>query len=167
MKYDTGNIWDLAARPERGWVVVPTNTEIKQNGHAVMGKGLAKEAADRIHFLPRLLADHIRVWGEEIFAYEAEAKWSRGWWGNIDTPLRVVCLPTKTTWRKSSDIKLIERGCQSLKLLAYQLNNSPDVHTFFIPRLGCGLGGLDWERDVRPVVDSILDNDSFIGVNPE
>ncbi len=166
MKYSTGDIWELAAQPQHGWVIVPTNTDVKQNGNAVMGKGLAKQAADQLDYLPRLLGQHIKTWGEEIFAYEAEQKWSRGTFGILQKPMRVVCLPTKTTWRQGSDLELIERGCKALKLLAYQLNNSPDVHEFFVPRLGAGLGGLDWEREVRPVVDSSLDSDHFIGVNP-
>ncbi|MGI0075869.1 MAG: macro domain-containing protein [Nitrosopumilaceae archaeon] len=35
----------------------------------------------------------------------------------------------------------------------------------YIPKIGCGLGGLDWERDVRPVIENCADHYSEVKIN--
>lgn len=144
MKYEKGDIWFLG-NCRGGIVVVTTNLVLKQNGDAVMGAGIAKDAALRCPELPSLLGRHIRVWGEKPFLYKD-----------------MICLPTKFDWRKNSDIDLIERGCKELVWLDYVMRNSGVSKPIFLPRLGCGLGGLNWERQVRPVVDAHLIGDQFI-----
>jgi hypothetical protein len=55
-----GNIWD---HHQDGWIVVTTNGIIKSNGDAVMGAGIALEAARKFPDLPRQLGDRLRVIG--------------------------------------------------------------------------------------------------------
>jgi hypothetical protein len=151
MRYQKGDIWELAAL-HSGIVVVTTNLVLKHNGDAVMGAGIAKDAATRLSALPYALGKHIERWGEKPFLFVG------------GTPT-VICLPTKTDWKKNSDIDLIERGCKELVWLQYLLKLSGDARHIFLPRLGCGLGGLNWERQVRPVVDAHLIGDQFVLVD--
>lgn len=54
--------------------------------------------------------------------------------------------PTKDRWQDPSRLEYIEAGMRCL--------NKLEVGSISIPKLGCGLGGLNW-NDVRPL---ILDN---------
>jgi hypothetical protein len=147
MKYTLGDMWDLAYR-SNGFVVVTTNCCVRSDGKAVMGAGVAKDAAVRFPYLPSRLGKHINQLGQQVF---------------IDN--RIICLPTKTDWKLPSSLELIERGCIQLAMFGRLLESVGATHEIFIPKLGCGLGGLDWEKQVRPVVDSILEGDRFILVS--
>lgn len=148
MQYRTGDIWEIA-RTEKAWVVVPTNTVIRKDGSAVMGAGLAKEADDRFPGLAARLGVHIARHRERLY-FDAS---------------RVICLPTKRNWRDPSTMDLVENGCYELAFIGRVLDDVESKQLILVPRLGCGLGGLNWERQVRPVVDSILDSDRFILVS--
>lgn len=64
---------------------------------------------------------------------------------------RIVCLPTKQSWRHSSKIEYVERSLKTL-VAGYKLDGFTSIA---FPALGCGLGGLDW-RDVRPLMERYL-----------
>lgn len=135
MKGVRGNIWRLADQDPYGWVVVPTNTCVRKDGKAVMGAGMAKQAADRHPELPRMLA----------------ARWEReqDCEGVYDFPeIGIVCLPTKRDWKDSADISMVRTGCRQLAHLATLASEA----IFYVPLLGCGLGGLDWTTQVRPIM---------------
>jgi O-acetyl-ADP-ribose deacetylase (regulator of RNase III) len=71
--------------------------------------------------------------------------------------LYVIAFPTKEHWRDSSKIELIKRSAQQLVSLA----NNNNWKQVYVPAPGCGLGGLDFDKDVVPVLDNLLD-DRFI-----
>lgn len=56
--------------------------------------------------------------------------------------------PTKKHWKDNSNLAEIEEGIKDLlsKIEEYQIDS------IAIPRIGCGLGGLDWEADVQPLL---------------
>jgi len=57
MKEITGDIWDFY---EKGfWIVITTNGNVKDNGEAVMGKGIALQARQRYPLLPSMLGKGI------------------------------------------------------------------------------------------------------------
>lgn len=75
-------------------------------------------------------------------------------------PRVIVNLPTKRHWRDPSRVADIRAGLSTLA--ANMPSPNLDPHRFpctsiAMPRLGCGSGGLDWDRDVRPLVDDVLD----------
>lgn len=148
VKYLIGDIWQLSEQLD-AWVVVTTNTVIRNDGRAVMGAGIAKEAAKRFPDLPFSLANHIRRWQDRVYIYQ----------------FPVICLPTKRNWRNPSRLDWIEKGCHDLKEVCRIIESVGDNRPVLVPPLGCGHGGLNWERQVRPVVDSILDNERFLMVN--
>lgn len=73
--------------------------------------------------------------------------------GNPDGP-RVLCFPTKRHWKDPSDLDLIRKGLQTFVSEYRQYN----IKSITFPKLGCGLGGLDWEKEVKPLMHKYLDD---------
>lgn len=142
----TGDLWRLADADDQSFVVVPTNCCIKQDGTAVMGAGVAKDAAKRFPELPRLLGNALKMeeCGPQIHEF---------------LELGVICLPTKNDWRDPSDLTLIRSGLRQLAE-----HSALFEQNYYMPMLGCGLGGLDWKTDVRPIIVAELPSDNFIVV---
>lgn len=67
-------------------------------------------------------------------------------------PPVVLCFPTKRDWRDPSDLALIEAGLKTF------VQNYKDFHikSITFPKLGCGLGGLNWEKEVKPLMQKYL-----------
>jgi O-acetyl-ADP-ribose deacetylase (regulator of RNase III) len=63
-------------------------------------------------------------------------------------PKYIVNFPTKRHWRERSRYEDIESG---LEALVAEVRNR-GIQSIAIPPLGCGLGGLDWNR-VRPMIE--------------
>jgi hypothetical protein len=142
MREVVGNIWDFASQ---GFIVVTTNSVIKADGTAVMGAGIALEAAKRFPDLPRELAVRLRTIGNYVHYF-------------VD--YKIVTFPTKRHWKDKSDINLIVAGAQQLKkdLLTFRYQQRPVQ--YFLPQLGCGNGGLAWP-DVAEAVKPYLDEPEF------
>ena len=110
----------------------------------VAGKGLAKEFGDRfpenLHWYKRACAcdtlslGHIHV-------------------GQLDGPAgrkrRIVNFPTKNDWRDVSYLGPISRALDELVAWVKEWN----IKSIAIPALGCGLGGLRWDDEVRPMIE--------------
>lgn len=67
---------------------------------------------------------------------------------SIIDPKYVVNFPTKRDWRANSRYEDIESGLKALVADVRRLG----MKSIAIPPLGCGLGGLDWNR-VRPMIE--------------
>lgn len=145
MKEVKGNIWDFYYQGY--WIGITTNGVIKNNGEAVMGKGLAKEAKKLFPDLPSELAEHLKRFGNTMAVFPN---------------YNLICIPTKNDWKNTGDLELIEYSCEQLKEL-FEVNLTYLPNEFYIPRLGCGNGGLNWE-DVKPIMEKYL-NDRFIVVS--
>lgn len=139
----TGDLWSYPADA----MVIPTNGSVRKDGTAIMGAGVAKEAARRWPDLPDRLGQDIREEGVRVAVL-------------LQDDVYVVAFPTKISpWQKSR-LDLIETGARDLaKLSSRRWTN---WETVVLPRVGCGLGGLDWE-DVKPVLSRYLD-DRFVAV---
>lgn len=53
---------------------------------------------------------------------------------------KIVNFPTKLHWKNKSEIKYILEGLTKLKTAIEKYN----IKSIALPKLGCGLGGLDW-----------------------
>lgn len=127
-------------------ICVTTNGMVKNDGRAVMGAGVAKEAVRRYPLIDYNLAKHLAHYGNHV--------------GLIFEKPRVYSFPTKHHWRDDSDIELIKRSAHELVDLTF---NQP-YDRIFIPRPGCQNGRLNWE-DVKAVLEPILVWDRFVVVN--
>lgn len=138
MRIVRGDLWEYHRRG--AWAVIPTNTTVRANGTAVMGAGLAKQAVERFPELAQRYGQALVTRSErerEQPAYFFEE--------------RLILFPTKRDWKQPSCLKLVK--C-NLELLAHHVAGWES--SLAVPLLGCGLGGLDWEREVRPLVERYL-----------
>src|SRR3990172_1454256 len=69
--------------------------------------------------------------------------------GSMLTPKYVINFPTKRHWRGPSRYEDIESGLDAL----IKEVKRRGVRSIALPPLGCGLGGLDWDR-VRPMIEA-------------
>lgn len=107
----------------------------------VSGAGLAREMARRFPWAQDALRRAASVGGirpGQVFAVEGPGTIHR--W--------IVHFPTKRHWRDPSRVEDIEAGVESLVRWA----GRSGAQTVAVPALGCGLGGLRWEEEVRPLL---------------
>lgn len=70
----------------------------------------------------------------------------------------IVNFPTKKHWRNKSDLEFIKIGLEELKLAIKEFN----IKSIALPKLGCGLGGLDWNevfvliKDFHNSIENVL-----------
>ena len=135
-----GNLWDYPADA----VAITTNGFIKKNGHAVMGRGCAREAAERWPGLPLAVATAIRVTDNHLFTFK-----------NWDNGQDLVIFPVKHNWWERANMDLIVRSCREAMAAADQ----NDWKTVVLPRPGCGNGGLPYggTGGVRNAIATYLD----------
>ncbi len=149
MKEITGDIWDFH---EKGcWIVITTNGNVKANGEAVMGKGIALQAKTRFPALPLDLGRRIKGCAMSY------GEWSEGNNLKVFHQYRIITFPTKHNWWEKADLVLIEESCRQLQAACHG-----NQDTKYLVRPGCGIGGLDW-KDVKPILEKYLD-DRFIVV---
>jgi len=112
------------------------------NTVGVMGKGIAAEFKK---IYPQMFKEYKKLCENKeldigkLHLYKTSNKW-------------ILNFPTKKHWRSPSTIEYIEKGLQTLVKEANYLQLS-DIA---MPKLGCGNGGLDWETEVKPIVEKYL-----------
>lgn len=141
MREATGDLWRLVMPGE--CLIITTNGAVRRDGRAVMGRGIAREAADRIPELPMVLGEALRFDGNHVFRLMT-------WTGIL-----ILSFPVKHHWSEAADPDLIVRSAREL---AGQSLRS----TVWMPRPGCGNGRLEWPA-VRQLIEPILD-DRFVVV---
>ena len=72
----------------------------------------------------------------------------------------IICLATKADWRDSSKMEYVSAGLDDLVKQIKTLG----IRSVAIPKLGCGLGGLDWNK-IRPLIVEKMS--SLDGINVE
>lgn len=152
MKEIVGNIEDrnfiFDFSPD--FICIPTNGIVKNNGEAVMGKGIAKYFADTIPEIKKVLGKKLSESGNNLYELynwklSEEEK-------NIS--VTILSFPTKDDWRYKSSRKLIQKS--SIQLLEYL--EKKIYKKVLLPRPGCGYGNLDWILDVKPIMKHYFDD---------
>lgn len=125
-------------------IVNPCNTQ------GIAGAGLSKAIRDR---WPAVFMDYLRACelGDLKMGnlYLTEAKLT-----SVGMRRRVLHFPTKTDPHRPSQYGYIDQGLQYLAK-HYQQWPATSLVSIAMPRLGCGLGGLDW-RPVRKAIETSL-----------
>ena len=114
------------------------------NTVGVMGKGIANEFKKRY---PEMFEKYQKIC--------MAGKFNTGdlWLYNIpDSDKRVLNFPTKRHWRGRSKIEYIESG---LKKFARTYDRK-GITSISFPMLGSSNGGLDWETQVKPLMEDYL-----------
>lgn len=122
-------------------LVCPVNT------FGVMGKGLALKFKKKYPAMFRKyeqICRHRMLYVGQVLV-----------WENITSklPLYVICFPTKTDWRRPSDYSFIIHSMKDLKNEIIQRR----INSIAIPALGCGLGGLDFDKVLDIIQNELFD----------
>ncbi len=133
-----GDIWSVWKKPLHTCCI--TTNSVIVNGRLVMGKGIAKEAANRFPDLPKIMGLAIAGMTEPYYLREC--------------PQQLICLQTKIHWRDPSPLWLVQRSLEKLGEIAER--NPSRIYN--LPRPGCGQGRLDWVSQVRPLFKTLPTN---------
>lgn len=129
-------------------VCITTNGIVDKNGNAVMGKGIALQAKNLFH-CEALLGSYLKQYGNRCF--------NLGQYKRDNEIFTLFSFPTKHHWKEMSDITLICKSAEEL----IQMCDKFGITKCYLPPVGCGNGGLNWEVTVEPWLSMILD-DRFI-----
>ncbi len=126
-----------------GFLTSPADTLVNTvNTVGIMGKGLAKEFRE--------------IYPEMFDAYAARCAAGDLVPGSLHlwrtSHRNVLNLPTKRHWRNPSRLEDIDAA---LRTFAAEWHRHALTNVAF-PQLGCGNGGLDWESQVRPLMERWL-----------
>jgi hypothetical protein len=124
-----GDIWEYADRGET--IVITTNGSLTRNGRAVLGRGVAKQAAARFPAIADKLGRMLAEQGSHVF----------------DLGCGIVSFPVEETAWSQPDLRIIARSAEELRLMTDRLG----WKRIIVPRPGCGGGGLAW-KDVEPLL---------------
>lgn len=126
------------------------------NTVGVMGKGIAKRYKeiypDMYKQYQKFCEQHLLEVGK-LWIYKSDTKW-------------ILNFPTKKHWRNPSKIEYIEEGLKKF----VETYEEKGITSVSFPQLGCGNGGLDWENDVRPLMEKYLKDlpiDVFVHIYSE
>ncbi|MBC7961968.1 MAG: ADP-ribose-binding protein [Steroidobacteraceae bacterium] len=128
-----GDIWGYA---ETAVIVVTSNGSLTREGRAVLGRGVARQAAVRFSGLADKLGRLLAEQGSHVF----------------DLGCGVVSFPVEETAWSLPDLRIIARSAEELRILVDQSG----WRRIVVPRPGCGGGGLAW-NDVRPLLTPWFD----------
>jgi len=150
--------------PPRGThaICIPTNGNVRAH-RAVMGAGVAKEAATRFPLLPAVLGPLIEKHGNHVHLLTRYDSYACIVLEKDFIPFHVVAFPTKSSWKRPASLDLIRRSAEELRALFTPEDlNRPIV----LPRVGCGLGGLAWDT-VRPILQETLPGERYVVLHEE
>lgn len=129
----TGNIWDHWGQ---AIIVITTNCGVDRCGRAVIGRGCARQALAYYPDLAEHLGRLLQQGGARVH----------------DLGNALVSFPVEDTAWSLPDLSLIRKSAQQLRELADEKHWTK----IFVPRPGCGGGGLDWQS-VRPILQEYFD----------
>lgn len=137
---------------EKEAAAITTNGVLRKNGYAVLGKGQALEAKQLFSGLEKRLGEYLFRYGNRAFymgVHQLE-----------DRLTSLVTFPTKHHYRDNSSLELITASAHQIKMIADKFQ----LKKIYMPPVGCGLGKLNYEEQVRPILQGILTDDRFVVV---
>lgn len=148
---NSGSLFDLPQH-ECEAAAITTNGIVSKAGLAIMGKGQALEAAKRYSGLSAKLGEYLQRYGNRAFYM--------GTYPDRGHLTSLVTFPTKHHYRNNSDLDLITASAQQVKQIADKFK----LTKVYLPPVGCGLGKLDYEKQVRSILQKYLNDDRFVVV---
>ncbi len=170
------DIFNLPGNTDVDAICITTNLFVKQNGEAVMGRGVAKHYNDIGYGIPAT------VLGKMI--KEGITVGIMGMIGKVNVvsfpvkPAYVICWPDKSdivdhakSKFNSGDIVPGFFGKAKISIIIESLCKLRELASIYkwkkilLPRPGCGAGELSWENEVKPyLIDMGFNNDKIIFV---
>jgi hypothetical protein len=163
MREATGDIWTFPSDA----IAITTNGDVNGKGLAVMGRGVALQAAERFPDLRTALAESLRLYGNVVNCWDpyllGAPQPDLGLLLEDGEPRPtlpyVVSFPVKAHWREPARPDLIRTSCLALR----EMIDVMGWDCVVLPRPGCGNGGLAWD-DVRPILMEIIGDDDRVVV---
>ncbi|WP_233219180.1 type II toxin-antitoxin system antitoxin DNA ADP-ribosyl glycohydrolase DarG [Adhaeribacter arboris] len=143
MKYIKGNLLEAETKA----LVNTVNTV------GVMGKGIALQFKERFPMNFKIYADACKK-GEMQVGKMLVVKEN-----TFNDEKIIINFPTKIEWFKKSQYSFIEDGLKDL----VKVINEYKIQSIAIPPLGCGNGGLKWEK-VKLLMDKYLGHLSNVNI---
>lgn len=115
------------------------------NTKGVMGKGIALQFKERFpenYKQYKKACEVSKVETGKVFVTES---------GLLLNPRYIINFPTKEHWKNPSKMEYIYEGLNDL----VRIIKEKDIRSIAIPPLGCGNGGLDWNK-VKPAIEGAL-----------
>lgn len=137
-----GEIWEYAGA---AMIAITSNGSLTRDQRAIMGRGVARQAAARFPELSGQLGRMLAERGNHVF----------------DLGNGIVTFPVEETAWSLPDLRIIARSAQELRGLA----DRSGWQRIVVPRPGCGGGGLAWQ-EVRPLLEPWLD-DRFVVISQD
>ena len=138
MREAEGNLWEMPCDLR----VITTNPIVNRRGEAVMGRGCAREAKDRVPGIEYRFGGLLKKHGNRVMRL-----------AKLPDGTHLTSFPVKHHWREEADLQLIRRSAGQLARLADKFGYRKIV----IPRPGCGNGRLEW-ADVQPLLEAASDD---------
>jgi O-acetyl-ADP-ribose deacetylase (regulator of RNase III) len=132
--YTTGDMFTSKMQ----MLVNPVNTV------GIMGKGLAKHFKIRYPTMftnYKTACDSGLLTVGKLHIFHTDDKW-------------ILNFPTKAHWRAKSKVEYIEAGLNRF----VEIYKHEQIESIAFPMLGCGLGGLDWVSQVKPLMETYLND---------
>jgi hypothetical protein len=142
MKEVTGNLWDYLGK---SIIAITTNGSVTRDARAVLGRGCARQAAERFPGLACKLGTLLRAQGNHVY----------------DLGNGLVSFPVEDSAWSLPDLGLIARSAEELRELA----DLKSWRSIVVPRPGCGGGGLAW-HEVKPQIAPLFD-ERFLLISPQ
>jgi O-acetyl-ADP-ribose deacetylase (regulator of RNase III) len=141
ISYVRGNLFDLNL-PAIGHGV---------NCRGMMGAGIAKQFRDRYPDMYKAYKSACAANGPEILAGRCMP-----WQPGPGEPL-ILNLFTQIDPGPNADVRLIRKAV----LQSFNYCSMFNIYTLGIPLIGCGIGGLDWDREVLPAIADVAGDHEF------
>ena len=161
MREITGDLWSYWV--ENYPVCVTVNGCVRQDGRAVMGCGVAAQAARRIPELPARLGSFIKEHGWEkvyqlapgVLSFPVKRDQGVCDGGNVVRHMahKFRVGDPVPGWALKAEVEIIADSLVLLKRWAGYFERGHII----LPRPGCGAGGLDWETQVKPLCEEYGD----------
>ena len=120
------------------------------NCRGVMGGGIARQF--KIKY-PSMFAEYARVCNSGLLSPGNIHVWRDRGSGQY-----VFNFPTKLDWRNDGKYEYISSGMiDTVRLIKLY-----KIESIAIPRLGCGLGGLNWKKVLPIIYDTLRDVDGLL-----
>jgi hypothetical protein len=170
-----GDLWEYGPVDVR---CITTNGDVAGDGekvkrHAVMGRGVARQATQRFPDVAYRLAWLLQKFGNRPMKIMQIGPMGCDGLHKDETPGRcqrdehrikpgvwLVSFPVKHHWRDQADLDLILSSALKLRDMADKFG----WQRVLIPRPGCGNGGRDWLTEVAPLLHPVLDDRFLVAI---
>lgn len=129
-----GDIWEHLGR---AIIAVTTNGSLTRNGSAVLGRGVARQARNYFPDIAEIIGNLLAERGSHVH----------------DLGNGLVTFPVEETAWSQPDLRIIRNSAREIRDLA----DRNGWQRIFVPRPGCGGGGLAWV-EVKPHLEPWLDH---------